>query len=124
MIVLDTSAVMAFLLDEPGAVVVEHGLPESVMCAVNFSELVQKLDYYKTQTDTIVDRLMGLGLTVQSLVPMMPTVARLYPDTKAKGSSLGDRACLALGQCLEVPVLTADRAWSELDLQMEIRQIR
>ena len=38
--------------------------------------------------------------------------------------SLGDRCCLALGRRLEVPVLTADRAWSAVDAGVEVRQVR
>jgi len=36
--------------------------------------------------------------------------------------SLVDRACLALDKAL--PVLTADRAWSELGLDIEIQVVR
>jgi len=42
--------------------------------------------------------------------------AALRPRTKARGLSLGDRACLALGRRLNAKVLTADRNWLELDL--------
>jgi len=51
-------------------------------------------------------------------------VARLRPLTRDLGLSLGDRACLALAKRLDTPVLTADSAWSRLDLPLELRQIR
>jgi PIN domain nuclease of toxin-antitoxin system len=48
----------------------------------------------------------------------------LRPPTKHKGLSLADRACLALGQQLNLPVITADRVWKELDLEVEVRLVR
>jgi PIN domain nuclease of toxin-antitoxin system len=40
--------------------------------------------------------------------------------TRGLGLSFGDRACLALGQRLGLPVLTADRLWASLDLDVEV----
>jgi PIN domain nuclease of toxin-antitoxin system len=44
--------------------------------------------------------------------------------TRPKGFSAGDRACLALAISERLPALTADRAWSQLDLPVEVRLIR
>ena len=40
------------------------------------------------------------------------TIAEMRPATKEHGLGLGDRICLALGRRLDLPVMTADRAWS------------
>ncbi len=48
----------------------------------------------------------------------------LSPLTKGAGLSLGDRACLALAQRLGLPALTADRAWKDLSLGIEVQVIR
>ena len=40
------------------------------------------------------------------------------------GLSLADRACLALGQRLNLPVYTADRVWAQLQLSIPIHLIR
>jgi ribonuclease VapC len=45
----------------------------------------------------------------------------LHPLTRFRGLSLGDRACPALGQQLNLPVLTTDRIWGELDFGVEVR---
>jgi PIN domain nuclease of toxin-antitoxin system len=50
--------------------------------------------------------------------------ASITPVTRALGLSLGDCACIALGMDLEVPVLTGDRAWSMVDVGVEVRLIR
>ena len=48
----------------------------------------------------------------------------LREQTREQGLSLGDRACLALGIRENVPVLTADRAWAQLDLDVSVRLVR
>jgi len=48
----------------------------------------------------------------------------LRPLTRHLGLSLGDRTCLALGEFLRLPVMTADRAWGELDMEIEVQIVR
>lgn len=64
-----------------------------------------------------------LGQTLE-VVPLFQedgvTIARLRPLTKAVGLSLGDRACLALGLRIRLPVLTTDREWQRLELGVEV----
>lgn len=50
--------------------------------------------------------------------------ARLWPDCRTYGLSLGDRACLALGMALKVPILTADRIWVTAYPNLPIQLIR
>jgi PIN domain nuclease of toxin-antitoxin system len=44
--------------------------------------------------------------------------------TKDYGLSLGDRACLALAKYKNIPVLTADKTWTKLNLGIKIKLIR
>lgn len=66
-----------------------------------------------------------LGLTV---IPFDEDLAFrtgfLRSATSDYGLSLGDRACLALGQHLRRPVLTADRMWNTVKFGVEIEMIR
>jgi PIN domain nuclease of toxin-antitoxin system len=50
--------------------------------------------------------------------------AELWRSTRHLSLSLGDRACLALAGRLDLPALTADRAWVELDVGVDVRAIR
>lgn len=50
--------------------------------------------------------------------------ARPHMMTRSRGLSLGDRACLALGLRLKLPVITADRSWVGLRLGVTVREIR
>ena len=50
--------------------------------------------------------------------------ALLRPTTKRAGLSFADRACIATAIRLNATVVTADRAWAELDLPCPIELIR
>ena len=68
------------------------------------------------------------GVVAPAEVVAVPGHAQIAGDlvrlTRLFGLSLGDRACLALGMDLGVPVYTADRAWKELRLPVQINVIR
>jgi len=48
----------------------------------------------------------------------------LHEKTRRKGVSLAGRYCLQLAIELGVPVLTTDKIWASLDLDVEIVLIR
>ena len=62
--------------------------------------------------------------TVEFTVEDAVAAARLWPSTRSSGLSLADRACLALALRLGVPAVTADRAWLELDVGVEVIAVR
>ncbi len=75
--------------------------------------------------ESIREALEGLALEVHDFGRELAfRTAMLRPLTKHKGLSLADRACLALGQRLDLPVLTTDRAWEGLELEVEVRLVR
>jgi len=129
--VLDASAFLAYLVDEPGAAAVEQAMCQgTLMSAVNWAEVLSKLAERNQSPDIVEERLVKNGI-IGSAVEIVPLVredaaaiARLRPLTKKKGLSLGDRACLALGIRMNLPVLTADGSWKKLPLGMDIRIVR
>lgn len=124
-VVLDASALLAFLQDEPGSDVVEKSLAYSVISAVNWSEVMQKSLASGININDMGDELHALGLTV---APFEAAQARraslLWQHTRKKGLSIADRACLATAQHMNAPVFTTDRIWSALELSLDIRVIR
>ena len=44
-------------------------------------------------------------------------MAFLKKYTKHKGLSIGDRACIALGIKMALPIYTADKIWANLDIE-------
>ncbi len=120
--VLDASALLALLHQEPGEErVVEALASGAVMSAVNLSEVVAKLaDIGMTEPD-IRATVETLDIEVAEFdVSGAFATGMLRPPSRRAGLSLGDRACLALGQQRGLPVLTADTAWNSLSLGSEI----
>ena len=97
-VVLDASALMAVLREEPGAAVVEVVLDSAVISAVNLSEVQAKLVERGTPADLAWSWLAGLDLAVRDFDAIQARVAGdLRPDTRAYGLSFADRACLLSG---------------------------
>jgi ribonuclease VapC len=127
-VVLDTSALLALMHRELGSVTVRDFILANggEISSVNLAELVSKqLELGIPSQDTIsMVQLTGTNIHVFDSECAALTGA-LRTATKSLRLSLGDHACLALGIKLKLPVLTADRVWSQLQLDgLEIIQIR
>ena len=69
--------------------------------------------------------LQTLGMRIEPFLPVDGERAgRLWPLTRRQGLSLGDRACLSLGLRLGLTVVTCDRAWAQLPIELEIQLLR
>lgn len=124
-VVLDASALLAYLQDEPGNQAVEAVLAESVMSSVNWAEVAQKSIAAGVVVEGMREDLEALGLTLTPFSAEDAEITgRLWLQTRQAGLSLGDRACLSVGMRLNVPVLTCDRLWQTLGLALAIRVIR
>lgn len=124
-VVLDASALLALVNDEPGARQVAKTLPHAALSAVNLAEVVSKLCEIGMPEDEIHSALDGLGINVHPFDSEMAYLTgTLRPLTRPHGLSLGDRACLALGLRLGLPVLTTDGAWESIKVGVRIRVVR
>lgn len=113
--VLDASAVLCLIQDEPGARRVEDALPESCVGAVNLAEVVAKMNELGITAPLIAQVLDLLHLRVVPFdVELALACGLLRPATRSLGLSLGDRACLALAARLGATALTTDQAWAGL----------
>ena len=123
--VLDASALLALLNNEPGSQRVRDILPESVIGAVNVCETVGKLASGGMSVD---DARTSIGLISPEIIPFDTELAykagALIVYTKKLELSLGDRACLALGLARKNTVVTAEKVWSKLKLDLSIEVIR
>ena len=123
--VLDASALLALLHQEPGAEQVAAALDQALISAVNWAEVIQKAASREVRLAGLREDLAAAGLGFEPFTTAQAeTAGRLWAETRQLGFSLGDRACLALAMERAAQVLTADREWSRLELGLEIRQIR
>lgn len=129
--VLDASAFLAYLQDEPGAGVVADAIAGgAAISSANLAEVLSRVADRGRDPVALLDAFIQEGL-IEGAVEVEPVttadaaeIARLRPLTRAAGLSLGDRACLALTRRLAAEALTADAAWSGLALDVRLRQIR
>lgn len=125
MIVLDASAFLAYAQDEPGALAVRATSSQNqlAMSAVNHSEVVQKLAVKGIKTDMVEAVMNELGIAV---VPFTHKLSVKTADLfrPRSGLSLADRACLATAGELGAAALTADQAWTKIDLGVRVTAIR
>jgi ribonuclease VapC len=123
--VLDASALLALLNAEQGAEIVQDLLPDAVFSTVNLAEVITRLSAVDMPENEIRDALALLGLeTIPFDEEQAYLAGLLYPQVHPFGLSLGDRACLALAKSLTVAAVTADRAWKDLNIGIEIQLIR
>ena|SRR5580700_10029476 len=123
--VLDASALLAFINREPGAERVTAVLGEAAISTVNFSEVVTKLALRNRSPQRILDELTQFELEVVDFNRTLAEDAGLLATaTRGQGLSLGDRACLALARRENAVALTADNAWRQVHIGIEIQFIR
>lgn len=125
--VLDASAVLAVILEEAGASVVADALGSgAAMSAVNVAEVAARLHQDGWSEPEVALVFSEFGIDVLPFDAEIALLSGSYRvSTRNLGLGLGDRACLATGRREECPVLTADRAWSQLQLDgVEVRCIR
>lgn len=125
-IVLDSSALLAFLNKEAGAdKLTSELLNVAASSTVNLAEVQSKLVVRGLSVDDAWEAALS---PIREAISFTPEHARLAgnlaPKTRQYGLSLGDRACLALGMALDAPVYTADRSWQDLKVGVRIHVIR
>lgn len=114
--VLDASALLAWLREEPGAGVVEERLSGAFVSAVNLSEVMQKSLAVGVEVSGLAEDIGALGVSFVGFGAEEAAVAAgMWPGTRALGLSLADRACLETAVRLGLPALTADRPWREIE---------
>jgi ribonuclease VapC len=125
-IVLDASAILAVINGEPGADTLTPALLASAVAStVNMAEVQAKLVSRGWTSEQAWEDATSPLREVLSFDEQQARIAGdLVTQTRHIGLSLGDRACLALGIALKIPVYTAERAWKKLKSSVPIHLIR
>ena len=124
-IVVDSSAVVAALLEEPGGEEMARRDGPFLISTVNLCEVLERLAVGSAAEAPTLAMLEDLGLVLVDFTPDLAAIAaRLKASTRSVGLSLGDRACLALALRERTPVLTGDRAGAKVYVGVAIVVIR
>jgi ribonuclease VapC len=117
--------VLVLILEERGSDLVERLTEDAALSAVNWTEVWQVARQVGVRVSELRSRVEDYGV---SILPFHAADAErtgdLHAATRSAGLSLADRACLALAARLDVPAVTADRAWLDLDLGIEVVCVR
>ncbi len=123
--VLDASALIALLWDEPGSEAVEALVTRSVVSAVNWAEVLQRYRAHGVETAGKREQVEALGIRIEPFSDEdAEAVAELWKPTRRAGLSLADRACLALARRLDLAAYTADRDWRRVAVGVRVVLIR
>jgi PIN domain nuclease of toxin-antitoxin system len=129
-IVLDASAVLAMIFQEPGGVRVETALDaatqadtEIAISSVNWCEVLTKLK--RSPASLTPEELAGI-LSGVEVVSFERSGAELAAELSSRVPfiSLGDRACLALASARKATAWTTDKIWIRVKAGVPIEILR
>lgn len=125
-VVLDSSAVLAWVFGEKGADTVDRLLPAAIVSPANLAEtafVCRQRGYLRPTADLFQD-LTALGLrmaeaqTAQQAARAGDLLHLSRQDRQLHGGrtlALGDALCIALGEDLAVPLVTGDTLWKDME---------
>ena len=128
-ILLDASALVAMVFEEPGGDRVEELLTTAFATSVNMAELVIVLNRQGLDGEAVASDLQAAGLAIVPVAwPHWAGLSALedqHRDSGAKRAlSLGDLCCLTYAMQQGMEIVTADRDWALLDLPVPVLLIR
>lgn len=115
--VLDASALLSILLDEPGQERLNQIVDRSRIHAVNLAEVIGRLVRSGMPAEKVVATLRDLFLEVDEEfgIAQAEYCGTLLGTRRDLGLSLGDCLCLTVAACSGAVAVTADRRWKKLD---------
>jgi len=125
-IVFDSSALIALFAKEKGFEVIKQHLKNAIISSVNIAEVYKYcIDVQNLTEDECNDIVNISGVKIIEFDQKQAlTTAQIYPKTKKYGLSLGDRACIALAIEKECSVLTCDKIWEKVHIDVEFIMAR
>lgn len=125
MIVLDSSAVLAIALKEPGAARVLAALPQGLMSAANLAEMLTAAERKGADGEGTFIDVTALGLQIVAVETWHARIAaqlwRAHPNLSL---SLGDRLCIALALDIDADILTSDREMTKVGMGARVELFR
>jgi PIN domain nuclease of toxin-antitoxin system len=125
-IVFDSSALIALFAKENGYQLIKTHMKDGIISSVNIAEVYKYCIETQNLTEDEAKTLVQLSdIKIIDFCPQQALIsAKIIHDTKLHGLSLGDRACIALAILKKHPILTCDKIWQKLDLNVEFIMAR
>jgi PIN domain nuclease of toxin-antitoxin system len=113
------------LNSEPGADGVADALGgDPIISAVNYAEVISKLVERGKPWRDAVAVINALALAVIDFdIGLAARAGALRAETKKRGLSLGDRACLALAEREKAPAITCEHIWPGAAQNIDVHYI-
>lgn len=125
MVAIDASVALILYFRESGFEAANDLARGSIISTVNVAEVLTRLARVGAPAAEATRALSRVDIDIVPFtLDHARRVAELAPLTRPAGLSLGDRACLALAMERGVPAATADRAWQDLALGVEVVVVR
>ncbi len=114
--ILDASALLALMLDEPGAETVLPLLDKAYIHGVNLAEVLGMLirEGVPPEEAAAAAQELQLGIEESFGLPEAAAVGELLGRTRHLGLSLGDCVCLAIGTRRGSTCVTAEQRWQAM----------
>jgi ribonuclease VapC len=123
--VLDASALLSLLFQEPGADHVEARLSRALVSAVNYHEVLAKLIDRGVKPNEASSMLAELDVDIIAVDREQANIGgAFHAATRSASLSLGDRSCLALAQLHDGVAVTTNQAWTTLDIPVQVELAR
>jgi len=125
-IIFDSSALIMLFAKEPGYESVRQNLKHAIISSVNIAEVYKYCIAVQNLTEDDCRNLIKLsGIKIIDFCEEQALItAKIIKQTKEYGLSLGDRGCIALAMFKNYPVLTCDKIWQKVDLDVEFVMAR
>ena len=125
-IVFDSSALIMLFAKEPGYESVRQNLKHAIISSINIAEVYKYCIAVQNLTEDDCRNLIKLsGIKIIDFCEEQALItAKIIKQTKEYGLSLGDRGCIALAMFKNYPVLTCDKIWQKVDLDVEFVMAR
>lgn len=122
--VVDASVVLAVCHQEEGSDQAREAIRHGVISTVNLSEVYEKaIKFGRLPIADAIVQTAALDIIEFNELHALEA-AKFAEQARKKGISFADRACLALGMCTSLPVVTGDRKWLEIDLGIKVELFR
>ncbi|MBS0279158.1 MAG: PIN domain-containing protein [Proteobacteria bacterium] len=125
MIILDSSALLAVLLGEPGADAVKATFSEAFISAASLAEILAKAERRGIPSEAAYKVIVNFGIGIIPVDTLQARIsARISLAPRELDLSLGDRLCIALAIAMRCDLLTSDGGIRKFEADISIRSFR